>query len=153
MPLVDLYATACDWAPLGNARPPRGLLWFLVVSLFNGMVVEVGRKIRSPQDEETGVETYSFLWGRGKAVVVWVALMTVTGTFAVVAARHIAFQTQAAIGLGSFIVLAAVLGAVFLQQRKTGGGKALETMAGVWSLVLYLSLGIIPLALRAWRGL
>ena len=47
MPLVDLYATACDWAPLGNARPPRGLLWFLVVSLFNGMVVEIGRKIRS----------------------------------------------------------------------------------------------------------
>jgi 4-hydroxybenzoate polyprenyltransferase len=153
MPLVDLYATACDWAPLGGARPPRGLLWFLVVSLFNGMVVEVGRKIRSPQDEETGVETYSFLWGRGKAVEVWIALMTTTGIFAVVAARHIAFQSQAAIGLGSFIVLTFVLGTVFLQQRKSGGGKALETMAGVWSLVLYLSLGIIPLALRAWRGL
>jgi 4-hydroxybenzoate polyprenyltransferase len=153
MPLVDLYATACDWAPLGNARPPRGLLWFLVVSLFNGMVVEVGRKIRSPQDEETGVETYSFLWGRGRAVVVWVALLTVTGTFAVVAARHIAFQVQAATGLGSFILLAAVLGAVFFQQRKSGGGKAVESMAGVWSLVLYLSLGIVPLAIRAWRGL
>jgi 4-hydroxybenzoate polyprenyltransferase len=153
MPLVDLYATACDWAPLGNARPPRGLLWFLVVSLFNGMVIEIGRKIRSPQDEETGVETYSFLWGRGKAVVVWVALMTVTGAFAVVAARHIAFQAQAAIGLGAWIVLAAALGAAFLKQRKTGGGKYLESMAGVWSLVLYLSLGIIPLALRTWRGL
>ncbi len=153
MPLVDFYATACDWAPLGNARPPRGLLWFLVVSLFNGMVVEIGRKIRSPQDEETGVETYSFLWGRGKAVAVWIALMIVTGTFAVVAARHIAFQAQAAFGLGAWVVIAAGLGAVFLKQRKTGGGKYLESMAGVWSLVLYLSLGIIPLALRAWRGL
>jgi 4-hydroxybenzoate polyprenyltransferase len=153
MPLVDLYATACDWAPLGNARPPRGLLWFLVVSLFNGMVIEIGRKIRSPQDEEQGVETYSFLWGRGRAVVVWIALMTATGGFAVVAARHIAFQAQAAIGLGAFIVIAAGLGAVFLNHRKTGGGKLLETMAGIWSLVLYLSLGIIPLALRAWRGL
>jgi len=152
MPLVDLYATACDWAPLGNTRPPRGLLWFLVVSLFNGMVVEIGRKIRSAQDEEKGVETYSFLWGRREAVAVWIALMTVTATFAVVAARHIAFQMQVAIVFGAWILLTSALGTAFLRQQKTGGGKALENMAGVWSLVLYLSLGIAPLALRAWRA-
>jgi 4-hydroxybenzoate polyprenyltransferase len=153
MPLVDLYATACDWVPVGNAHPPRGLLWFLVVSLFNGMVIEIGRKIRSPQDEETGVETYSFLWGRGRAVLVWIAMMSVTGALAVVAARRIAFQTPSAIVLGAWILMAAVLGAVFFRQQKTGGGKALESMAGVWSLVLYLSLGILPLALRGWRSL
>ena len=152
MPLVDLYATACDWAPLGNLRPPRGLFWFLIVSLFNGMVVEIGRKIRSPQDEEKGVETYSFLWGRRKAVAVWIALMMVTAMLAEVAARHIAFQTQAAIGLGVWVLLTCALGVVFLKQRKTGGGRALESMAGIWSLVLYLSLGIVPLALRAWRA-
>jgi len=39
MPLVDLYATACDWVPRGMRRPPHGLLWFLVVSCFNGMVI------------------------------------------------------------------------------------------------------------------
>jgi len=152
MPLVDLYATACDWAPLRNTRPPPGLLWFLIVSLFNGMVVEIGRKIRSPQDEEKGVETYSFLWGRKEAVAVWIGLMTVTASLAVMAARHIAFQTQAAIVFGTWILLTCALGAIFWKQQKTGGGKALETMAGVWSLVLYLSLGIIPLALRAWRA-
>jgi hypothetical protein len=152
MPLVDLYATACDWTPLGNARPPRGLIWFLVVSLFNGMVVEIGRKIRSPQDEEKGVETYSYLWGRGRAVAVWIAMMTVTAIFAGMAARQIAFQMQAAITLGAWIVLSAALGIAFLRQQKTAGGKAIETMAGVWSLVLYLSLGIIPLALNAWRS-
>jgi 4-hydroxybenzoate polyprenyltransferase len=152
MPLVDLYATACDWAPLGNARPPRGLLWFLSVSLFNGMVVEIGRKIRSPRDEENGVETYSFLWGRARAVAVWLAIMIVTGSLAVMAARRIAFQEPTAIGLGVWITLAVVLGMVFLKQQKTGQGKYLESMAGVWSLVLYLTLGIIPLTLRAWRG-
>jgi len=153
MPLVDLYATACDWAPLGNARPPQGLLWFLVVSLFNGMVIEIGRKIRSPQDEEKGVETYSFLWGRRRAVVVWVGMMSTTGVLAVVAARQIAFEAQAAVVLGCGILLAIGLGLTFLKRLKTGGGKAIETMAGIWSLVLYLSLGIVPLALRAWRGL
>ena len=49
-----------------------GLLWFLIASFFNGMVVEVGRKIRSPADEEAGVQTYSRHLGsaRGRAGVV-----------------------------------------------------------------------------------
>src|SRR5262249_27120361 len=62
MPLVDFYATACDWWPTGEGAP-RGLIWFVVVSYFNGMVIEIGRKIRGPQDEEVGVNTYSALWG------------------------------------------------------------------------------------------
>ena len=38
-----------------------GLFWFLIVSFFNGVVVEIGRKIRAREDEEEGVETYSSL--------------------------------------------------------------------------------------------
>src|SRR5262249_49947237 len=91
MPLVDLYTTACDWVPAGFLRPPRGLLWFLLVSFFNGMVVEIGRKMRSPQDEETGVQTYSFLWGRRNAVAVWLGMLASTGLFAYLAAGGIAF--------------------------------------------------------------
>src|SRR5262245_37021534 len=63
LPLVDLYATACDWWPTGEGAP-RGLIWFLIVSYFNGIVIEVGRKIRAPQDEEVGVNTYTAVWGR-----------------------------------------------------------------------------------------
>ena len=40
IPLVDLYATACDWWPTGEGAP-SGLFWFLVVSYFNGMVIEM----------------------------------------------------------------------------------------------------------------
>jgi len=152
MPLVDLYATACDWAPRAGARPPRGLLWFLLVSLFNGMVIEIGRKIRSPQDEENGVETYSFLWGRTRSVSVWLAIMMTTAALAVVAARQIAFQAPAAIGLGALLVVASALGAIFLKQQKTSGGKTIEVMSGLWSLGLYLSLGILPLLLKVWRA-
>ncbi|HEY1376538.1 MAG TPA: UbiA family prenyltransferase, partial [Gemmataceae bacterium] len=36
MPLVDLYATACDWWADGAHAPP-GLIWFLIVSYFNGV--------------------------------------------------------------------------------------------------------------------
>ncbi len=69
LPLVDLYATACDWRVGGRApAPPDGLAWFLVVSYLNGMVIEIGRKTRAPADEEHGVETYSALWGVRGAV-------------------------------------------------------------------------------------
>lgn len=150
MPLVDFYATACDWIPARGMRPPRGLMWFLLVSLFNGMVVEIGRKIRVPGDEEHGVDTYSFLWGRSRAVAVWLILMTVTGTLACLAARRIGFFWPAVTILAAALATAAILGRLFLSTQSRGAGKRLETMAGIWSLVLYVTLGVLPIALRFW---
>jgi 4-hydroxybenzoate polyprenyltransferase len=150
MPLVDLYTTACDWVPLGFRRPPPGLLWFLLVSYCNGVVLEIGRKIRTPVDEETGVETYSFLWGRQRAVIVWLSVMTLTAVFAVEAARGIAFGLSAAILLGSLVVISTVFGVRFLATEIPGRGNSLEAIGGVWSLILYLTLGVIPLAIRWW---
>lgn len=150
MPLVDLYTTACDWVPLGYRRPPPGLLWFLLVSYCNGVVLEIGRKIRTPVDEETGVETYSFLWGRRRAVFVWLGMMTLTAVFAIEAARGIAFGLPATILLGSLVLISGALGVRFLSAEVPGRGKSLEVIGGIWSLILYLSLGVIPIAIRAW---
>src|SRR5688572_16434545 len=55
VPLIDYYATACDWRPAAGA--PSGLIWFLLVSYANGFVLEIGRKTRAPIDEEPHVET------------------------------------------------------------------------------------------------
>jgi 4-hydroxybenzoate polyprenyltransferase len=153
MPLVDFYATACDWAPAGYAHPPRGLLWFLLVSFCNGMVVEIGRKIRSPQDEERGVETYSVLWGARRAVVLWLAMMAATAGLACIAARGVRFDAPVFAILASIVLVAVALGIRFLRAHSTGAGKQLETMAGAWCLVLYLSLGAVPLAIQHWRSL
>lgn len=148
MPLIDLYTTACDWIPSGYIRPPRGLLWFLLVSFFNGMVVEIGRKIRSPQDEEKGVETYSFLWGRRGAVTVWLAMMVMTGACAYLAAGSISFALPVLIIMSTLFLAAVGVGSFFLRNSVTGRGKYLELMSGVWSLFLYLSLGVIPTVVR-----
>jgi 4-hydroxybenzoate polyprenyltransferase len=150
MPLVDLFTTASDWVPMGYRRPPRGLLWFLLVSFCNGIVLEIGRKIRSPMDEERGVETYSFLWGRRNAVLVWLTMMTVTAGLAAMAAKSIAFELPAAMMYAVLVVTAGLLGIRFLAAEAPGRGKSLETMTGIWSLFLYLSLGVIPIALRYW---
>jgi len=70
LPLVTLYATACEWHT-ASASLPSGLAWLVAASFFSGLVIEIGRKIRAPEDEEPGVETYSRLWGRRTATLAW----------------------------------------------------------------------------------
>jgi 4-hydroxybenzoate polyprenyltransferase len=148
MPIVDLYATTCDWAPEGLKLPPVGLFWFLAASFFNGIVIEFGRKIRAPGDEETGVQTYSVLWGRRRAVLAWLAMMAATALCGVEAAIKIRFAWPVAAVTGTLFLVAVYIGANFLRTANPGGGKRFELMAGLWTLALYLSLGLIPVGLR-----
>jgi len=144
MPLVDLYATSTDWRTAGG-RPPRGLIFFLLASYFNGLAIEIGRKIRSPDDEEKGVGTYSRIWGMDTAVVSWWCVMAVT----------VGFAYQATSGLGTIawavvaVLAAAYAGAIlvgmsFLRRPKPGRGKWIERYSGLWTITLYLSLGLLP---------
>jgi 4-hydroxybenzoate polyprenyltransferase len=148
MPIVDLYATACDWVPAGFNWPPRGLLWFLAASFFNGIVIEFGRKIRAPADEETGVQTYTVLWGRLTALVAWWGVMAATAFCACHAALRIGFVWPVAVGTLALLGVAIVAGVSFLRDPQPANGKRFELLAGIWTLVLYLSLGVIPLG---WR--
>jgi 4-hydroxybenzoate polyprenyltransferase len=149
VPLIDLYATACDWWPtLG--RPPHGLFWFVVVSYFNGLVIEIGRKIRSPADEEVGVNTYSSLWGPRVAVIVWLGVMTATAACAVIAARAIGFVAPVAVWLVLLLTIASVMAWRFLRTLTPGRGKRIEMLSGLWTLGMYLSIGAAPML---WRQL
>jgi 4-hydroxybenzoate polyprenyltransferase len=152
MPLVDLYATACDWVPIGMKSPPAGLLWFLAASFFNGIVIEFGRKIRAPDDEETGVQTYSVLWGRRVAVCAWLSMMGMTAFCAWQAASRIDFFWPVCIATMTILLLAGLAAMRFLRQPRSGDGKRFELFAGLWTLVLYLSLGLVPLLWRATQG-
>ena len=149
MPLIDLYATSTDWLVF-QGHPPPGLFWFLLASLFNGMVIEIGRKIRSPQDEEVGVATYSVVWGRQRALGTWWLVMGLTLVCACLAARRIGFFLPLAIALGATFAAAVLIGVRFLRRQTPGAGNWIENWSGVWTLVLYLSLGPAPLL---WREL
>jgi 4-hydroxybenzoate polyprenyltransferase len=147
LPLIDLYGTACDWRVAGVAAP-SGLLWLLAASFCNGIVLELGRKIRAPQDEEPGVETYSVLWGRQRAVAVWFGVLGVTAASALLAASRIGFTLPSAAAMGLFLVVAVVMGTRFLRQPGTGRAHAIELTSGVWTLLMYLFLGPLPLLVR-----
>lgn len=152
MPLIDLYATACDWRVAGLHAPPAGLVWFLVVSFFNGIVVEIGRKIRPIDAEEEGVETYSVLWGLTRAVTAWVAAIGATGICAFEVSRHIGLAVPIGVLLATLVLGCVAVGGGFLRAPSRAGGKLIEMASGVWTLLMYLSLGAVPLAVAVWRA-
>lgn len=151
MPVFDIYATACDWLMAG-AHPPHGLFWFLAVSYMNGIVIEVGRKIRAPHDEEEGVETYTVLWGRRRALLVWLGAMFLTALCAWRGALLIDFAGPVTILLLSLFTGAIVLALRFAANPLPSRGKRFELFSGIWTLCMYLSLGAIPLLIRALSG-
>lgn len=149
MPLIDFYATSTDWLAY-DRHMPGGLKWFLCASFFNGMVIEIGRKIRSPADEETGVETYSVVWGRRRAVLAWWFVAAMTFLCAVLAGRQVGGLSAAWITVAMSLAAVGVIwsGTCMLKAPSSGRGKRIETAAGLWTLTLYLSMGLIPLLER-----
>lgn len=148
MPLVDWFATGCDWVQAGSGMP-AGLFWFLAASFCNGIVIELGRKIRAPAQEEKGVETYTFLWGRKNAVNAWLGAMAATLACAMIAARNIAFMPTVGITLGGLWLLAAILGFGFVRTVSGRLARMIEAYSGVWTIALYLTLGVVPLWFRS----
>ena len=151
MPLIDWFATGCDWVRAGEGMP-AGLFWFLAASFCNGVVIELGRKIRAPGQEETGVETYTFLWGRPVAVASWLAALTATLACALVAAQRIAFLPVVATVLGVLLAGAIALGMLFVRTERGKLAKMIEAYSGVWTLALYLTLGVVPLLVQIGKA-
>lgn len=146
MPMVDFYATATDWILFES--PPYAIYWFVALSFFNGINLEIGRKIRSPKDEETGVETYSVLWGAKRACIAWLSMVLLTGLCAIGAAYYLpdAFFCFV-IGFVTVYFMASVYHTKkFLKDTMKGDGKLFENLSGMFTLSIYLLLGLIPLA-------
>ena len=150
LPLVDLYATACDWWVAGAHLVPRGLYWFLIVSYLNGLVIEIGRKTRVPVDEEEGVETYSALWGTGGAIRAWLLAVAATAIAAWYAAAQIGTSAPMVVLLGILVAACVVVALRVQRSIAPGSGRLVEVMSGVWTICMYIGLGAAPLIYLLW---
>ncbi len=148
MPLIDLYTTGLDWLAAG-AEPPPALALFLGLTFLNGVVVEIGRKIRVPGEEREGVDTYTKAWGSRAAPAVWLGVLVLTAATAALALRAIGG------GSGELALLLALAAGVaapalaFLAAPTARAGRAIEAASGLWTIALYLLLGVGQLLLRA----
>ena len=144
IPIVTLYATACDWTVAGSGIPD-GVGVFLMASFFNAIGIEIGRKVRAPADEEHGVTTYSAAWGVRWAVGGWMLALSTTAALALIAAARITFVAPVAFVVAVSLSTAATIAWRFLRWQGRADARRIEQMSGVWTLLMYLSLGIAPL--------
>jgi hypothetical protein len=147
MPLVLLHATALDWLVAG-APAPRGLGAFLAFSFANGLVIEVGRKLRAPVEERPGVDTYTSAWGRPVAAGAWVAAIAAALFTAGLAARAFDAGGLTLLVLAPPAVAAAVPALALVRAPAMGAGKRAELAAGLWVLASYATFG----GIAYWMG-
>lgn len=148
MPMIDAYTTGLDWLVAGG-EPPAGLPWFLAVTFANGALVEIGRKLRAPEKEREGVDTYTKAWGPVRAPLAWLGLLAASALLAWRAAHFTGAAHTTAWVLAVAALLFGIPGVAFLATRRDRWGKACETVSGLWAIVTYLTLGAGPFLARA----
>ncbi len=144
IPLIDILASGLDWA-LENAAPSAGLGLFFLVSYFNGIVLEIGRKIRTPENERTGVLTYSSMLGLKKALVLWLVILTVTLLCSLSAVYFAGYGAIAYFIFGGIFVLCSIPAWLSLNKITEKRAKMMEYTSALWTILMYLSLGAIPM--------
>jgi 4-hydroxybenzoate polyprenyltransferase len=146
-PLLDIYSSGLDWL-LEGYQPHFGLVFFFIVSYLNGLLVEFGRKMRAPADEEENVVSYTGMWGVKGAVAVWLSTLLVTLLFACLAAHYAGYGKIGILILGSLALLTMIPGILFLKNPNKKTAKSMEHISGIWTIVMYLSLGGIPMLMN-----
>lgn len=142
LPLIFGYATALDWLAVGVSAPQLGM--FLCVAFLNGILIELGRKIRAPEEEREGVDTYTHAWGTRAAPTIWLAALAAAALAAHFAAQLTGAATATTLLLPLLLLPAALPTIGFLRTATPVSAKRIETASGLWTLSTYLLLGFGP---------
>ena len=120
------------------------LIPLFALNYLNGIVLEIGRKTRRADEEEHGVQTYSKLWGRKKAVVV-LSLLFVIEYFLVILGLAYTYKEYFFFG-GLTLLVILVVSIYFMVKflKKDLSGKFVETVSGLWIIFSSVSLGLLP---------
>lgn len=144
---TDLFITACHWMVL-NIEPGHALLFFFGTSFKLGMIIEIGRKIKSPEEEIEGANTYTNCWGIKNAVLIWLTTIFSSLIMATITAAQVGFGFQTAFVGSIMFAICLAAGLSFISSGSKKWSKAIESISGLWTLTLYLLVGVVPFALK-----
>ena len=151
MPIIDLFATGCDWM-LVQTLQPAGLLLFLLVSFFNGLLIDLGRKTWAPEQEREGVDSYSSHCDLGKSLRLFRLIMAASYAGTLGVAVQVGFTVPTAVIMTVLLLAGLRLLSGFAALPDTGHSRKLEGFSGVWVIVCYLMMGILPLGAAIWMN-
>jgi 4-hydroxybenzoate polyprenyltransferase len=149
MPIVDLFATGCDWMSF-SYFPPSGLLVFLVVSFFNGLVVELGRKTWAPSQERVGVDSYSGYCGLDKALWLFRRILLAAYICILIVGYQVGFFIPVFALMTGLLIAVLNITVKFARFPEEAFAKKLEDFSGIWVIFSYLMLGAVPLGYVIW---
>jgi 4-hydroxybenzoate polyprenyltransferase len=153
MPLMMLWIVQLG---LGAKPLPVSAAWFAALSFLSGLSFELSRKLKAPEDERPGVDSYTRLFGTSRApLVVLVVVIAAAAALAQVVrlVRGGSFGVVAPVVLAAALLLPAAALLKFRAAPSAKGAKLAETMAGAATLVSYVLLAGTVIAHRgiAWR--
>lgn len=136
--LVDLFASTGDWY-INEGETHLGLYVLLGASFFNGLVVEFGRKIKAPENEE--FNSYTKKFGVAKTVNIWFLMLFICFTLASICCFLAGYSPLSIILLAVLFVFGMAFGIMFKNKPTVKGSKMIEVVAGIWTLGMYLIVG------------
>jgi 4-hydroxybenzoate polyprenyltransferase len=114
----------------------------------NGIVLEIGRKIRTPEQEAEGVLTYSAMLGAKKATYLWILTIAITLILSIAAANYAGFGQVTFYVLIGFFLFCTIVALYFLKNQNAKSAKAIEIASAIWTIAMYLTLGGVPMLLK-----
>jgi len=123
-----------------------GLIPLFALNYLNGIVLEIGRKTRKANEEEHGVQTYSKLWGRKKAVFILCILYVIEYILVLLGLSNMykEFFLTGTLILTITLVISIYFMIKFLKKDLTG--KIPENISGIWILISSMNMGLIQYA-------
>lgn len=144
---VDLLASGAHWTYYSDL-PPQEIQLFITVSFFNGMVLEIGRKIKPQKKEEYGVVSYSKLYGEKGATLLWIGLLSLTYLISLATLYVSHSPTWSFYSVSAFFIVALIPPFLFLKTRNESHAKLIEHISGIWTIGMYLNIGALPYLLQ-----
>ena len=121
-----------------------GLIPLFALNYLNGIVLEIGRKTRKADEEEHGVQTYSKLWGRKKAVIILSLLFIIEYFFVILGLAHTYKEYFFFGGLTLLVILVVSIYFMVKFLKKNLSGKIVETVSGLWIIFSSMCMGLLP---------
>ena len=120
------------------------LIPLFVLNYLNGIVLEIGRKTRRADEEEHGVQTYSKLWGRKKAVVILSLLFIIEYFLVILGLAHTYEKYFLFSGLTLLVILIVSIYFMVKFLKQDLSGKIVETVSGLWIIFSSMCMGLLP---------
>ena len=120
------------------------LIPLFTLNYLNGIVLEIGRKTRRADEEEHGVQTYSKLWGKKKAVVI-LSLLFAVEYFLVILGLSYTYEKY--LLLSRLVLLIILIISIYFMikfLKKDLSGKIVESVSGLWIVFSSMGLGLLP---------